>query len=276
MFRVNLAAYVIALSPLASMALYGQTQQPRAHSTSVFSASRSYLGIAGVDVTDDRAKTLGLKEPQGVEVTSVDDESPAAKAGIKRGDVILEYNGQHVEGGAQFVRMVQETPTGRKAEMQIWRNGGKVSLTATIGTRQERVFNLIPNVPFPPEPPMIPDTPHDMFAWRSTMLGIETEGLNSQLAEFFGVKEGVLVRSVVKGSAAETAGLKAGDVITKVDGQVVNSPRTLTPLVRKSGKNMTLTVVRNHKEITLNVKLSQNSQPYDDLPGFRLRQQEIL
>ena len=201
---------------------------------------------------------------------------PASKAGIKHGDVILEYNGQHVEGGAQFVRMVQEIPAGRKAELQVWRNGARQSVTATIGTRQERAFTFIPNIPFPPELPMIPDTPHDMFAWRSTLLGIETEGLNSQLAEFFGVKEGVLVRSVIKGSAAETAGLKAGDVITKVDGKVVTSPRTLTPLLRKSDKSLTLTVVRNHKEITLNVKLSQNLQRFDDRPGFRLQPQEIL
>ena len=286
MFRANtlaacrLALIPIALIPAASLPLMcAQSQaQPKARSTSVFSGSRSYLGIGVVDdMTDERAKSLGLKEPQGVEVTSVSEESPAAKAGIKTGDVILEFNGQHVEGGAQFVRMVQETPAGRKAEMQVWRNNAKLSITATIGSRQERTFVFaMPTAPFPPEPPMIPDTPHDMFSWRSTVLGVETEGLGTQLADFFGVKEGVLVRAVTKGSPGESAGLKAGDVITRIDGQVVSSPRNITSLLRKSGKNVSLTVVRSHKEITLNVKVSQNLQRYDDVPGFRPDQREIL
>src|SRR5208337_2533555 len=103
----------------------------------------------------------------------------------------------------------------------VWRNGTKQSITATIGFKQEFPF-VVPNTPFPPfppEPPMMPDTPHDMLSWHSTTLGVETEGLNSQLAEFFGVKEGILVRAVTKGSAADSAGLRAGDVITKIDGQ---------------------------------------------------------
>jgi serine protease Do len=281
MLRANtLAAYLIALIPAASLPLMGaQSQAPKARSATVFSGSRSYLGIGVVDdMTEERAKALGLKEPQGVEVTSVSEDSPAAKAGIKQGDVILEFNGQHVEGGAQFVRMVQETPAGRKAEMQVWRNNSKLAVTAIIGSRQERAFVFaLPNVtPFPPEPPMMPDTPHDMFSWRSTVLGVETEGLNSQLADFFGVKEGVLVRAVTKGSAADAAGLRAGDVITKLDNQAVSSPRNITSLLRRSGKNVTVTVVRNHKEITLNVKVARNLQKFDEFPGFRPEQREIL
>jgi serine protease Do len=284
MFRANtLAASLIALIPMAVIPmasgplLGAQSQAPKARSATVFTGPHGYLGIGVYDITDERAKSLGLKDPQGVEVTSVTEDSPAAKAGIKTGDVILEYNGQHVEGGAQFVRMVQETPPARKAEMQVWRNGARQLVTATLGARQERalVFTM-PSTPFPPEMPMIPDTPHDMFSWRSTALGVETEGLNSQLADFFGVKEGVLVRSVNKGSAAETAGLKAGDVITRIDGQVVSSPRNITSLLRKSDKNVNLSVVRNHKEITLNVKLSRNLQRLDDFPGFRPQSREIL
>ena len=279
MFRANiLAACGVALIPVASVPLMAaQSQAPKARSASIFSNSHSYLGIGVFDVTEERAKALGLKEPQGAEVTSVNDDSPASQAGIKQGDVILEYNGQRVEGYAQFVRMVQETPVGRKVELQVWRGGGKRQITAVIGSRQERPFVFsLPVPPFPPEAPMIPDTPHDMFSWRSTVLGVETEGLNSQLAEYFGVKEGILVRSVTKGSAAETAGLKAGDVITKIDGQGVSSPRNVAPFLRKSGKNVTITVVRNHKEITLNVKLAQNLRPSDDFPGVRPELREIL
>jgi serine protease Do len=269
----------LALVPVTSVpVLCAQSQAPKAHSTSIFNGTRSFLGVGVIDdMTDERARTLGLKEPQGVEVTSVADDSPAAKAGIKKGDVILEYNGQHVEGDEQFVRMVQETPAGRKAELLIWRNGGKQTITAIIGSRQERALMFaLPVPPFPPTAPMMPDTPHDMLSWRSTLLGVDTEGLNSQLAEFFGVKEGVLVRSVIKGSAGDTAGLKAGDVITKIDGQTISSARNISALLWKSGKNVTLTVVRSHKEITLNVKLAQNLQRFDDLPGYRPQTREIL
>ena len=280
MFRSNLlAASLMAVIPAATVPLLcgqSQAQTPKARATSVFSNSRSYLGVGVVDITDERAKTLGMKEALGVEVTWISEDSPASKAGIKKGDVILEYNGTRVEGNAQFVRMVQETPAGRKADLQVWRNGAKQSISAVIGSHQDRVFSFaMPSVPLPPEPPVMPDTPHDMFSWRSTFLGVETEGLTSQLAEFFGVKEGVLVRSVIKGSAAETAGLKAGDIITKIEGQAVSSPRTVTSLLRKAGANVTLTVVRSHKEITLNVKLSQ-LQRFDDLPGLRQEYREIL
>ncbi len=270
----------MAVVPAWLPVMGAQSQAPKARSASSYSQSRSYLGIAGVDLTEERAKALGLKEPQGLEVTWVDEDSPAARAGIKQGDVIIEYNGQPVEGGEQFVRMVQETPTGRKAAMQVWRSGAKQSVTATIGSRSDRPFVLMPGTrfpPFPPEPPMIPDTPYDMFSWRSTTLGVETEALNTQLAEFFGVKQGVLVRAVTKGSAADSAGLKAGDVITKVDGQAVSSPRSITPFLRNSGKNVTLTVVRNHKELTLNVRLAKNLLRFDEcFPGYHPEMREVL
>lgn len=269
-FAKTLAAGLISLgalplSPLAS----AQTATPRAKSVTVMSAmSRSYLGIGVLDVSDERAKALGLKDARGAEVTSVADDSPAAKAGLKPGDVILEYNGQPVEGNQQFVRMVQETPAGRKAVMQVWRNKTRQAITAVIGSRRDRGFML--GVPTPPEPPnvmipdiQIPDLPREMMSWRSPVLGIDSESLNSQLADFFGVKEGVLVRFVLKGSAAETAGLKAGDVITKIDGQPVTSPRNITNLLRKSGKDVSITLVRNHKELTLNVKLAELMRPSD-------------
>src|SRR5262249_560465 len=159
---------------------------------------------------------------------------------------------------AQFVRMVQETPVGRKADMQVWRGGARQSMAATIGARAGRPMGFGIGPSFPPEKPGVAATPHCIFLGGGMLLVMEVGGVDAQLAEFVGVKEGVLVRSVTKGSAAETAGLKAGDVITKVENQMVSSPRNLTPALRKSGKNVNLTVVRNHKEMSLNVKLSQN------------------
>ncbi len=105
------------------------------------------------------------------------------------------------------------------------------------------------------------DIPRAYIAIQSGGLGVEAEGLSGQLAEFFGVKEGVLVRSVLKDSVAEKAGVKAGDVITKVDDTNVNMPREISNALRTKAakKTFPLTVMRNHKEMTVSVTL-QNDQ----------------
>ena len=87
----------------------------------VVSRGGSYLGVGAIDVDEERAKALKLKDAAGVEIKSVDDDSPAAKAGLKEGDVVLEFNGQKVEGTEQFARLVRETPAGRQVPVAIWR-----------------------------------------------------------------------------------------------------------------------------------------------------------
>lgn len=240
----------------------------------------SYLGIAVVEIEADRAKALHLKEARGVEVTCVDEESPASKAGLKPGDVVLEYNGERVQGGEQFVRLVRETPPGHNAALLVVRNGANQTLTATIAQRPTAAFAYAfdgenfamavpPMQPMPPMPPMqplpgirIPDIPRAFMTWRSPTLGIESESLNPQLAEFFGVKDGVLVRSVTKDSTAEKAGFKAGDVIVKVDGEKVASPREISSILQasRSKKTLPITVIRRQKEVELNVVLDENTR----------------
>jgi serine protease Do len=240
----------------------------------------SYLGVGVVEMTPERAKELHLKEERGVEVRCVDPDSPAAKAGLKEGDVVLEYNGQRVEGGEQFMRLVRETPPGRPVTLLAARNGANQTLTATIGQRQNAVLALgwetgeplmaVP--PLPPMPPMpgirIPDIPRAFTTWRSPTLGIESESLNPQLAEYFGVKEGVLVRAVTHDSAAEKAGFKAGDVIVKVEGEKVTTPKEISSILQssRSKKTMIITVVRRQKEVVLNVTLEERSSwnPLDE------------
>ena len=104
--------------------------------------SGSFLGVGVADIDAERAKALNLKEEHGAEVKAVDDDSPAAKAGIKVGDVILEYNGQRVEGMGQFVRLVRETPVGRQVKLLVSRGGATQTLTATVAERRGgRFFN---------------------------------------------------------------------------------------------------------------------------------------
>src|SRR5205823_12074314 len=94
-----------------------------------------FLGVGVTEIDSERAKALNLREERGVEVKKVDEDSPAAKAGVKDGDVVLEYNGQRVEGIEQFLRFVRETPVGRQVKLLISRGGATQTLTATIGSR---------------------------------------------------------------------------------------------------------------------------------------------
>jgi serine protease Do len=229
--------------------------------------SSSYLGVGVVEVDSDRAKVLHLKEERGVEVKNVDEDSPASKAGLKEGDVILDYNGQRVEGITQFVRMVVETPAGRKVSLGIFRNGALQVLSATIAARASQNFSFaLPAMaevgPIAPAPPVMeftmPDIPSGVMGWQNSSLGYVGEPVDGQLAEYFGVKEGVLVRSVTRNSPAEKSGLKAGDVITKVDGNSVKSPREITTIMRRARERKTLSlgIVRNKHDVTLEITLS--------------------
>lgn len=277
------ASLCFALLGAASCSL-AQDTAPRARPASnrsivIRKAGSSYLGIGVAEIDAERAKALNLKEVRGVEVKSVDRDSPAAKAGLKEADVVLEYNGQRIEGTEQFVRLVRETPVDRQVQLLVWRNGANQTLTATIGRRAESFSirtgdgdeeNFTVEVPpMPPMPPMpaMPNMPDmgpltDMLRSRSGRLGIECEALGSQLAGFFGVKEGVLVREVMKDSAAEKAGMRAGDVIVKVDGEAVTSVHEITSLVRaaRTKRTFPVVVVRDKKEVTLTVTLETGSR----------------
>jgi serine protease Do len=223
--------------------------------------SGSFLGVGVQDITAERAKALNLREEYGVEVTHVEDNSPAAKAGLKTGDVVLQYNGQRVEGTEQFVRLVRETPTGRKVNLTVSRGGSQQTLTAATEARKNRIF--VQGGEFRFDAPVIhlPDIPRASMMWGSSSLGMVGEAIDDQIANYFGVKEGVLVRSVTRGSAAEKAGLKAGDVITRVDGKPVKNPREITSEIRskRDQKTFPLTVTREKRETTLTVTVEDQS-----------------
>ncbi|WP_031497938.1 PDZ domain-containing protein [Bryobacter aggregatus] len=220
----------------------------------------SYLGVGVRDIDAERKRVLNLKEERGAEVTSVEEDSPAAKAGLKTGDVVLEYAGQQVESMEQFIRMVRETPAGREVKLSVLRAGSAVSLTARPESGRNRVERTIRVLPIRPQGPgtAIPgwavDSPRSIMYWHNGSLGVEAEALDNQLADFFGVREGVLVRSVTKGTPADKAGVKAGDVIVKVDETKVSSPREVTNAVRTAKtKTISLGLIREKKEHVVKV-----------------------
>jgi len=267
---LGICAALLAASLLAPAAFAQGSTARRARTIATVSSGSGYLGIGAQDVDAERAKALKLPEVRGAEIKSVMEDSPAARAGFKEGDVVLEYNGQKVEGIDQLTRLVGETPVGRQVKVVVYRNGANLTLTPTLESGKHMVFGggswtmpevRIPEITIQPIPPM--DLPRFQMSYQNPMLGItgESLGQQEQFAEFLGVKDGVLVKSVGKDSPAEKAGIKAGDVIVKVDDSKVNSTREITSILRsvRSRKNITVTVVRNKKEIPIPVTIESGT-----------------
>jgi predicted metalloprotease with PDZ domain len=179
---------------------------------------------------------------------------------LTKGDVILEFAGTRVWSVAQFRSLIRETPPGRTVNMQVSCAGQVRTVTTKLETAKPQHFNIrIPEI-------HIPQFEGRDFAYRfiprGAMLGISADDLTSQLAAYFGVKQGkgVLVTEVMVGSAAEKAGLKAGDVIVGVDGKAVSSVAELRgalPHDFEGKKTVALTVVRDRREQSVTVGLEQ-------------------
>jgi serine protease Do len=230
----------------------------------------SWLGVETHEVTADKAKELKLSAERGVVLGKIVPDSPAAKAGLKENDVVTEINGQRVEGAAQFRRMIHEIPAGRSIQLTVWRDGRTQTISATLGKSEEGRHRMKMVAPTPgmfsfrmPEMPEIPSMEWNgnMFLGRQPRLGIDAEDISGQLGAFFGAPdgEGILVRDVNSGSPAEKAGVKAGDVITSLNGERIRSVGELREKLsaKRDDKDRTvkLGVLRNKSEISLTVEL---------------------
>ena len=253
-------------------------------SVMVMEAGGSYLGVDLQDVTAERLGELKLKEERGAEVVRVDQDAPAGKAGIQEHDVILQFNGTQVESVAELGRMIRETPAGRTVSLLLSRDGQLITVKAKLEDRDKAMahspllkkeyneWHFAPHVPAPvmPAMPAMPEPPDfDIQSYEITLgptSGVQVENLTPQLGDFFGVKngEGVLVRSVEKGTPAEKAGFRAGDIIVKVNGEHVGDAGDFTRAVRSRdpGKDNTVTVnvIRDRKEQTLTLTIPSRKQ----------------
>jgi serine protease Do len=248
----------------------------------------SYIGVSVRDVESDDAKTAKLASPGGVVIDSVREGSPAEKAGLKAGDVIVEFDGERVRSTRQFTRLVQETPVERQVQAVVMRDGQRTTVSVQPASPETRWESLIdsdypyafrmtprpapvaPTPPAAPRPPRAPQPPDvaemfprlERFFSSSGRLGIQVEGLSDQLATYFGTEEGVLVTSVADNSAAAKSGLKAGDVIIAINGMAVSSSGDLSRRVQQLGddQEFTLDIVRDKKKQTLKGKLEPRPQ----------------
>ncbi|MGH9729166.1 MAG: PDZ domain-containing protein [Candidatus Acidiferrales bacterium] len=237
-----------------------QAQQLFAQAPGLSDASEDtgWLGVEIAEVTPEKAKELKLPRPEGVIVSDVLPDSPSAKAGLEAKDVILEYDGQVVEGTVQFRRLVRETPPGRSVAIEVSRNGQNEKLNVQVGNNArsvesrlrealpERNFNFKFSMP-------------EIFPNMTPVLGVQAEDVSGQLGTYFHVPggEGVLVREVTPGSPAAKSGMKAGDIITHVDGAAIKTVDDLREHLReeRQQRNISLTVVRQGSEMKIAVTI---------------------
>ena len=226
----------------------------------------AYLGVDITDVTTERLSALKLKDERGVEVTMVDQDAPAGKAGLKEHDVILAMNGTNIESGAQLRRMIRETPPGRTVSFSVSRDGQPTTIKVQLADRRKTSWAMKPK-DFKFEMPQMPnmpnmqdfDLPVSVVVVHSSMRsGLMVENITPQLGDFFGVKsgKGVLIRSVEKGSHAEKAGFRAGDVIVRVNDQSVHDTSDFSHALRSSSNgSVTVGIVREKKEQNITLPL---------------------
>ena len=197
---------------------------------------RGWLGIGIQEVTAELAAKFGIKESDGVLVNDVFENEPAARAGLKPGDIITKVDAHRVETPSALSRSVAGLAPGTKVDLEIIRNGERRALTVDLGERKEET--IVASIPSPPPQPEV-------------KLGLNVQDLTPELADKFKIKDqkGVLVSKVDPGSVAQEQGLREGDLIKEVNRQFVTSAEEFKTAVAqtKTGDSVLLRVVRENR-----------------------------
>ena len=243
---------------------------------SMFIDGGGFLGVYAENISRENMNRYHMTQVRGVGVTQIVKDSPAEKAGLRKDDVILRFDGENVSSVRKLNRLVSETSPDQSVKVAISRGGGEQDLTATIGKRsntnmaqdllggEPRIWKFEgPNMKnFKWEAPMLNrnDFPNhgdlSFFLNGSRRIGVSTMSLTKQLADYFGIADGkgALVTSVTDDGPAAKAGVKAGDVITAVDGEAVDSPGDISRVInRKKEGDVNLTIIRNKSQQTIRV-----------------------
>ena len=262
---------------------------------SFFFNSDSYLGVYAEDISAANMRQYGLSAPRGVAVARVVKESPAERAGLLKGDLILRFNGEEVTGARKLNRLISEVAPDHTVRLTISRDGREQEITVTLAKRKDfpRSFQMtLPQEGLDrlnkdlgrlwTDPGRLENMPllngdEFSFAFRSRRrIGVGTSALTRQLAEYFGVPggRGVLVTSVSENGPAARAGLKAGDVITAVDGNAVEKVADMMrELHRKREGEITLTVIRDKSERTFKVTPERGTGGFEFAPDIQITPQ---
>jgi serine protease Do len=278
---------------LAVSTLVAQTRPAPERRVFTLDGRGSQIGVSVDDLDEQGLKAAG-GAAGGVRIAEVDDNSPAAKAGLREGDIVVEVDGERIRSARQFSRLIQESPGGRSVRLGVVRDGKRQNLEVTP---EARAFSFGSNAWFGPEferqlrdieprlrelEPQLRDQLRNLepfqrefryglpFDWnfdglpRMTSprgrLGVQVSELTPQLADYFGVKDGgVLVSSVSTDSPAAKAGVKAGDIITSLNGGRIRDTDDLIDELRDKEGDVTIGILREKKEST--VKATLESTP---------------
>ena len=219
-----------------------------------------YLGVYAEDINRENMGRYNLSQPRGVGITQVIKDSPAEKAGLRKDDVILRVDGENVTSVRKLNRLVSEIAPDQSVRVAISRGGAEQEVTATIGKRQAaNTFQGLMNEPrvWKWEGSLPGGDGNLVFALgNARRIGISTTELTTQLADYFGIPggKGVLVTSVSADGPAAKAGIKAGDVITAIDGEAIDSTGDISRAINaKKDGEVTLTVIRNKTQQMIRV-----------------------
>ena len=195
------------------------------------SVKRGWLGVSIQDIDENTAKALGMDNTKGALITSVMEGQPAAKAGVRTGDVITAVAGEKVENSNELLRRVAALRPGESAELTIVRKGSPLTVTVTLGERDAK--KLAQNAP-------AEDNDEDASGPDKavSVLGLSVRAVTAREAKALGMDkpQGVLITEVADGSEAEQADVRPGDVVLEVNQRPVSSPEDFKKVVAEDGK----------------------------------------
>ena len=265
----GLTCILLLGSPGLTTAQRRSTDRTLSGATHDVGSSRIGLSIDDVAAND--------AADEGAVVRDVRRDGPAAAAGFVDGDVIVEFDGERVRSARQLARVVRETPPGRIVEATVVRDGRRLELEVTpesgaavslnapaLEHLRDRVRSFVPGA--------TRDFTFDFLTTRAPVrLGVNVQELLPQLADYFGVDNGVLISSVDEESAAAEAGLRAGDVITSVDGRAVDDSANLRRRLSAidPGEEVSIGVTRAGRELELTATLDEDRARRRRLETFR-------
>jgi serine protease Do len=207
------------------------------------SVERGWLGVQIQQMTPEIASSLGLQNDHGALIADVNAKGPAAKAGLKQGDVILKYNGRDIDQLHDLPRLVAETASGTSAPMTVWRNGHEEQLQATVGQMPNEQQTASAETQ---------DQGQQAAPERSSALGLQLGRLDNRTRQQLRLKndvKGVVVTQVEQDSAAADLGIQPGDVIVAINQQPVSTPNDAAQKMKKvqqSGDKHLLLLLNRH------------------------------
>ncbi|HKR01660.1 MAG TPA: PDZ domain-containing protein, partial [Pyrinomonadaceae bacterium] len=248
---------------------------PEPMAYSLYFDGMNYLGVLTEEIDRENMGRYGMSSPRGVGISRVTEGSPAEKAGLKKGDVILQFDSEPVTNTRKLFRLIGEASPGQAVRLTISRGGSEQQVNVSLGQREEssRVFRTVTP---PVRGGILRGTPMPRV-WsgeapealalgfgNNRRVGITTTQLTRQLADFFGVQggHGILITSVSENSPASRAGLRAGDVITEVNNEKVEDAGDfIRALNFKEEGDVNLTIIRDKSQRTIKVTPERRETP---------------